>query len=487
NREYYTTSVLGLIKLFELEREFMENFTLYADDLQEKANNLNFLDALKRPRYTTYMERETFVPNPLNAFGLIRRLNQDWPKLQNYSKKAVGLVHLDAMKEILTRAPDDHDMNETLQRMHRIETTYDLHAKDIANGLLQSKQFNYNLTSRECLVIAQHKFGFGDYHRSLRWFKAALEHNIVGNKVNEENSFKAFVTAVVKRNISLSNQSLDNEDLQQLVNKKIQTPKDMEEFISSKLTLWDMENTNSTDRTKTPLTAHKIGCRGLYPKRTHGLVCRYNSTTTPFLRLAPLKMEEISLDPYMVMYHEVISNKEIEDLKGEIKQKMDNGWADLTEVVSRIYWIKNESIIRERINHRITDMTGFDIQEFPALQLANFGVGGYFRPHHDYFSERTSILEPPNPLGDRIGTVIIYAGDVSQGGQTLFPEIEVAVDPKKGNALFWFNTFDDATQDPRSLHSVCPVIVGSRWTVTKWLHYAPQLFTKRCYPKVKNI
>ncbi|KAH8239072.1 hypothetical protein KR032_000458 [Drosophila birchii] len=488
SREYYTISVQGLMKLLELEREFMENFTIYADALQKKANSLSsYLDAIKRPRYTTHRERETFVSDPLIAFGLIRRLNQDWPKLQNYSKESVGLVHLNAMKEILTRAPDDHDMNETLKGIHRIETIYDLQAKDIAKGLLRSKQFNYTLTSRDCLVLAQNKFENGNYHRSLRWFQAALEHKTNGND-SEDKAFEAFARAVIKRTLSLSNQPLGNETLQQLVKKKFKTPKHIEEFISSKIKLLDMENSHSTDTTKTaPPTAHNIGCRGLFPKRINRLVCRYNSTTTPFLKLAPLKMEQISLDPYIVIYHKVISNKEIEDLKGEIKEKMNNGWADKTEVISKVYWTKNESAIRERINHRITDMTGFNVQEFPGLQLANYGVGGNFRPHHDYFSKRVLFLMPDDSLGDRIGSLVIYAGDVSLGGQTLFPELEVAVDPTKGNALFWFNTFDDATPDPRSLHSVCPVIIGSRWTVIKWLHYAPQIFVKPCYPKAKNM
>ncbi|KAH8296537.1 hypothetical protein KR054_007594 [Drosophila jambulina] len=492
HRNLYTTSVLGLIELLELEQEFMENFTLYTDSLQEKVNNLNsYLEALKRPRYMTPKDRTKFVSDPLKAFGLIRRLHQDWPKLQNYCQKSVGLVHLNAMKEILTRAPDDHDMNETLKGMHRIETTYDLQAQDIANGLLQGKQFNYKLTSRDCLVLAQHKLESGDYDRSLRWFKAALEHKTIGND-NEESSFETFARAVIKQsnynikyyNIFLFNQSSENETIQQHVNEKFQTSKDMEEFINSQLRQLNMEYINSTDRS---ISTNYNGCRGLYRKRNNRLVCRYNSTTTPFLKLAPLKMEEMSLDPYMVLYHEVVSNREIEDLKGEIKGTMDNGWADLTEVISRVYWMQKESSIRKRINHRITDMTGFDVREFPALQLANFGLGGYFMAHHDYFSERILRVEPLNPLGDRIGSLLIYAGDVSQGGQTLFPEIEVAVDPKKGNALLWFNTFDDATPDPRSLHSVCPVIVGSRWTVIKWLHYAPQLFVKRCYPKAQNL
>lgn len=150
-----------------------------------------------------------------------------------------------------------------------------------------------------------------------------------------------------------------------------------------------------------------MGCRGLFPKRTN-LVCRYNSTTTPFLKLAPLKLEELNLDPYIVLYHNVISDKEIEDIKGEIIGKMGNGWANKDEIVSLVYWTRHESAIRKRINQRIADMTGFDLEEFPALQLANFGVGGYFRPHYDYFTERILEVDPNNPLGERIASIIFY-------------------------------------------------------------------------------
>jgi len=96
---------------------------------------------LKRPNHYTHNEREKYVSNPLNAFGLIRRLNQDWPKWQNYTQKPLGLEQLNAMQNILSIAPESFDMNETLKAMHRIETTYDLEPKDIAKGLLQNQLF----------------------------------------------------------------------------------------------------------------------------------------------------------------------------------------------------------------------------------------------------------------------------------------------------------------------------------------------------------
>lgn len=51
------------------------------------------------------------------------------------------------------------------------------------------------------------------------------------------------------------------------------------------------------------------------------LKCRYK-TNTPFLRLAPLKYEEMSLSPYIVVYHEVLSDNEIEVIKRLAKPKV---------------------------------------------------------------------------------------------------------------------------------------------------------------------
>lgn len=58
----------------------------------------------------------------------------------------------------------------------------------------------------------------------------------------------------------------------------------------------------------------------------------------------------------------------------------------------------------------------------------------------------------------------LQASEVPQGGTTVFPEINVTVFPQKGSMLYWFNLHDDGKPDIRSLHSVCPVLNGDRWS-----------------------
>ena len=59
-------------------------------------------------------------------------------------------------------------------------------------------------------------------------------------------------------------------------------------------------------------------CRGekfMSPKVEARLRCKYVTNNSPFLLLQPFKMEEASLHPYITIYHEVISDDEIETVK----------------------------------------------------------------------------------------------------------------------------------------------------------------------------
>lgn len=57
-------------------------------------------------------------------------------------------------------------------------------------------------------------------------------------------------------------------------------------------------------------------------KQLAPLRCRYVHDKSPFLKIAPLKMEEANIDPYIVVYHQVIHDTEIEILKAISKERV---------------------------------------------------------------------------------------------------------------------------------------------------------------------
>lgn len=66
-------------------------------------------------------------------------------------------------------------------------------------------------------------------------------------------------------------------------------------------------------------------CRGEVAPEPYVLAklkCRYVTEISPFLTIAPLKLEEASLKPYIVVYHDVIYDDEIELIKQMAKPRV---------------------------------------------------------------------------------------------------------------------------------------------------------------------
>lgn len=70
---------------------------------------------------------------------------------------------------------------------------------------------------------------------------------------------------------------------------------------------------------------YELLCRGQLeplPEVLAKLKCRYVTNKSPFLKIAPLKLEEASLTPYIVVYRDVIYDGEIELIKQMAKPRV---------------------------------------------------------------------------------------------------------------------------------------------------------------------
>lgn len=53
--------------------------------------------------------------------------------------------------------------------------------------------------------------------------------------------------------------------------------------------------------------------------------------------------------------------------------------------------------------------------------------------------------------------------DVEAGGNTAFYNNDVAITPKAGTGVFWYNLKRNGEYDRRMDHGGCPVLLGSKW------------------------
>lgn len=99
-------------------------------------------------------------------------------------------------------------------------------------------------------------------------------------------------------------------------------------------------------------------CRGLWPERkTHNLTCSYVNKNSAYLKLAPLKLEQLSSEPLIQLYHDVLYDSEIAAIQN----------AAVSEAEA--------NRVKLNVNHRIADMSAMDVPEHSELHVLNFALG----------------------------------------------------------------------------------------------------------------
>ncbi|KAF4117659.1 hypothetical protein G5714_002212 [Onychostoma macrolepis] len=220
-------------------------------------------------------------------------------------------------------------------------------------------------------------------------------------------------------------------------------------------------------------------CRGEVDERTskrqRALSCRYSTGGgNPRLMYAPVK-EEVEWDePRIIRYHDIISDREIEILKNISRPLLSRsqtgrGTVSNIRVSQSVFLNEDENVAR--ISQRIADITGLRTNtSAERLHVQNYGIGGRYEPHYDSVNDEN----------ERIATFLIYMSDVETGGATVFPKVGVALKPKKGSAVFWYNLHKNGNVDLNTEHAGCPVFRGNKWVANKWICEFGQEFSRPC-------
>ncbi|KAL7488389.1 hypothetical protein ACHAW6_013973 [Cyclotella cf. meneghiniana] len=115
---------------------------------------------------------------------------------------------------------------------------------------------------------------------------------------------------------------------------------------------------------------------------------------------------------------------------------------------------------------KITSLGCCSIEQLEILQVLNYKKGQQFKPHTDGFSGPYSACGFEQST--RLATVFCYLNDVSEGGSTYFPLIDLDIKPKKGRAIIHFPADINMREDKRTLHQGKPAI-DEKWLLTTWV------------------
>jgi len=123
-----------------------------------------------------------------------------------------------------------------------------------------------------------------------------------------------------------------------------------------------------------------------------------------------------------------------------------------------------EDLVIRAINHRIAMLSGTLTDQGEALSVLRYGPGQQYRLHLDTIA---------GAANQRIKTVLLYLNQGFTGGETAFPDLNLTITPRIGDAILFDNADDAGTPYPRSRHAGLPVTRGYKWLATRWIRARP--------------
>ncbi|KAL9971083.1 hypothetical protein ACROYT_G023569 [Oculina patagonica] len=493
----------GLVRLENALSKSLDSYLEQRSDAPEILRQ--FADHVRKERNIAANDIEKYVFHPINSFQLVRRFIRHWRELESYLAK--GSPN-DLQGELVINRPafpTSQDFMGSISAILRIQDVYNLSARAIADGELHQEKNSGGLGADECYELGIVSNDQGNYEDVIEWMKEALK------RMSLPNEYSGALTKIdVLEYLSWAEYKVGRLDdairhTQDILNEDPtikQAHINLGHFKTEQLqhnTHRDHQSKDTANNNKKRkhdfMSTYERLCRGESRKtriERDKLSCYYNRNL-PTQLLKPVKVEMLNLDPDLYLFHDVITDSEIEHVKKLARPQLKRAVVTNSTTgnqleagyrISQSAWLEDsDSPIINRISQRIQTITGLslDPQYSEPLQVANYGIGGHYEPHHDFVQNADGSL-PANETGDRISTFLFYLSDVDAGGATVFLDVEEVVYPRKGDAVFWYNLGNDGRPDVKTRHAACPVIVGSKWVANKWINERGQEFRRPCKP-----
>ncbi|KAL8579446.1 hypothetical protein ACOMHN_026811 [Nucella lapillus] len=534
------TSMAHLEATLYAERDIA---SLIQKHVQEERERLNKLEKLAE-EYAEHSRKSLSNPsyylgNPVNAFLLIKRLTLDWdktvvPMLGNSTWQDFNTELEYARKGL----PTFEDLSGAATALMRLQDTYRLDTAKIAHGDIAGVVSTV-LTADECFELGRLTYNSDDYYHTTLWmeeslsqlqgtaenstterqvelfdylafsyYKAALDvdketystaHNRTLDRT-ETLDYLSYAMAVqghVQHALTLTNELLELNPNHQRANNNKRYFEDMliqqGESPSGSAERPAVQRKVDSYRQSSEFQTYEALCRGEVTKNIkdeHKLKCRYVHNNDPLLLIQPMKEEEMHLDPWIVLYHDALSEKEMKDIKmlatprlnrATVQNSVTGQLETATYRISKSAWLKaTDHPTIAKVNQKIQATTGLEMETAEELQTANYGIGGQYEPHFDFARKEETEAFKSLGTGNRIATFLSYMTDVEAGGATVFPYLGLKLYPKKGAAAFWYNLYRNGDGIYNTRHAACPVLVGVKWVANKWIHERGQEFRRPC-------
>ncbi|XP_074502316.1 prolyl 4-hydroxylase subunit alpha-1b isoform X1 [Sebastes fasciatus] len=515
----FFTSIGQMTDLLYTEKDLVTSLKDYIKAEENKLEQVKrWADKLDLLSATATQDPEGFLGHPVNAFKLMKRLNTEWGDLESLVLSDTTQGFISNLTIQRQHFPTDEDQTGAAKALLRLQDTYRLDANTISTGDLPGVKHKSHMTVEDCYELGKIAYSDVDYYHTELWMIQALKQLDQGEESTLDSvtlldylSYSIYQQGELERALDYTKKllALDPEHQRAKGNLKYfefqleKQQKAADDKTQKQKERGKRETTEKEEKPKKKVShqlvperkKYEMLCRGegikMTPRRQSRLFCRYfDNKHNPMYVLAPVKQQDEWDRPYIVRYLDIISDQEMERVKQLAKPRLrratiSNPVTGVLETapyrISKSAWLTGyEDPMIDKINQRIEDLTGLEMDTAEELQIANYGVGGQYEPHFDFGRKDEPDAFKELGTGNRIATWLFYMSDVAAGGATVFPDVGAAVWPQKGTAVFWYNLFPSGEGDYSTRHAACPVLVGNKWVSNKWIHERGQEWRRPC-------
>ncbi|XP_013142463.1 PREDICTED: prolyl 4-hydroxylase subunit alpha-2-like [Papilio polytes] len=337
------TAISEVEPLLETHKRIIDDLDDYIQKEEKRLYILKkHLNLYKKEHGMAMEDIPNYLGNPINAFTLIKRLTTDLDFIEKSIKIGTEYIKNITVNHADVKYPTLEDLSGAAQALTRLQDTYQLDIGELADGRLNGVVYSTPMSAGDCYELGRTLYNEKDYSNSLRWMLEALR------KYKEENETYDFTEVDILEYISFSHYLLGEVQhalqwTRKLLALEPQHPRARGNVPHFQKTIAEADarmkrrrrgDTGEDDEEDSqPMSylskerkVYEALCRGemeIPSEISRRLKCRYLTENHPFLKLAPIKMEQMYLSPDIVVFHQVLSDEEIEHIKDMAKPRKE--------------------------------------------------------------------------------------------------------------------------------------------------------------------
>ncbi|XP_064120188.1 prolyl 4-hydroxylase subunit alpha-2-like [Macrobrachium nipponense] len=454
-----------------LASSLMNNF--YVDNVSKTYKDVSVLDGMSIQYVASWSaisdgtQTDDGREDPAAIYTLLRHVAQGWREVDLVLSDTRAIFN--QLEHLSTRAdreqlPNSDDVRVTAEALAKLAHTYRFNSSSLAEGIIRStaevdgdcvdKQLNsvlHPLSVDELASIGVAAMNKGYFDVGVEFLKAAsvrassnplwtlpgkqMQHLTISSEYSTQHIESLLRTAVKVHNHVLevrgprslthttSRVRFETTRLEIQLRKREKERQEKENVILSDqyLSRHDNKTWMLNHRALVELQQVERLCRGEDLREINvssSLSCSYLNSRSPWLLLAPFKMEVVSLDPHIALLYDVVTPRESENIKAAARKSLQTpppqqvtqkGRPPPEEWSLKHVWLESKSQESlQRLSRRLSHVTNLNIDDNTSepFMVANYGIGGEYKAHRD--THGPTRTPPDEEIGERIATIVTY-------------------------------------------------------------------------------